>query len=299
MVFLTALAGRSAADIPPQDRAAIDGIIGSKGTYVSDEGTYKIVLPREAATIVQDYQKLSPNIGLNSWAAFSSAIHEPALLVGEFLLLDDEVNPVLSAALDAGLEVTGLAASSVFDGPRMHTLDVSGRGSFQTLAAAFRKGLDEIRRIGEASATLRTKSQYPSVRLDSAIDGRPLDTILSMRGSTVGGVYKAAIGKRAMIHGELVGREMGMTTWVSFSGADDHAVVQGEFVETADDLQKALKALRARGIYIESVRNHTAGEHPQFIFIRYWGEGSAVALARSIRYVLNVEIGVITPGAKL
>jgi len=126
--LLTATAGSSAAEMPPQDRAAIERIIGAKGTYVSDDAVYKIVLPREAATVVQDYQTLSPNFGLNSWAAFSSAIHESALLSGEFLLLNDEVSPVLSAALDAGLETTGLAVSSVFDGPRLYTFDVFGRG---------------------------------------------------------------------------------------------------------------------------------------------------------------------------
>src|SRR5215472_9820459 len=99
IALLIATAGRSAAEVPLQYRVAIDKIIGAKGTYVSDDAVYKVVLPREAATIVQDYQTLSPNFGLNSWAAFSSAIHEPAVLAGEFLLLNDEVNPVVSAAL--------------------------------------------------------------------------------------------------------------------------------------------------------------------------------------------------------
>ena len=102
-----------------------------------------------------------------------------------------------------------------------------------------------------------------------------------------------------MIHGEVVGREMGMTTWVSLSGSNEHAVVQGEFIEIADDLQKVLKALRARGINIESIRNHTAGAPPEFIFIRYWGEGPAIELAKSIRYVLDVEVGASALGAKL
>jgi len=299
IVFLTTLAATSAADVPPQDRAAIDRIIGVKGIYAPDDGTYKIVLPRDAATIVPNHQKLSPNFGLNSWAAFSSGIHESAILAGEFVLLDDEVNPVISAALDAGLEVTGLAASAVFDGPCRHTLNVSGRGSFQTLAAAFRKGLDEIQHVRRSSASQRAKSTQASVRLDSAIDGRPLDSTLSMRGSTIGGVYKGAIGKRAMIHGELVGREMGMTTWVSFSGTNEHALVQGEFVEITDDLQTVLKAMRMKGLNIESIRNHTVGEHPQYLFVHFFAQGSAIELAKAVRYVLDVESGaIVLPGEK-
>jgi hypothetical protein len=283
IVLLTAPAVKGTAEIASQDRSAIDQIIGAKGTYVSDDATYKVVLPREAATSVQKYQTLSSNLGLNSWAAFTSAIHDPAALTGEFLLLDDEVNPVLSAALEAGLEVTGLAVSSVFDGPRLHTLNVTGRGSFQTLAAAFRKGLDEIVHVRHTMVARHVKSTHALLQFDSAIDGRPLDAILSMRGTTVAGVYKAAIGKRAILHGELISREMGITTWVSFSGKNEHAMAQGEFVEVTEDLQNVLKALRAREIYVESIRNHTLGEHPQFVFIRYWGQGPALELAKSIR----------------
>ena len=287
------------AEVPPQERSAIDRIIGAKGSYAPDDAAYKLVLPREAATIVQDYQTLSPNFGLNSWVTFSSAIHHPATMNGEFLLLDDEVNPVLSAALDAGLDVTGLAESSIFDGPRLYTLNVSGRGSFQTLASAFRKGLDEVRRVRRSSAAQHHTSRRPSLQIESAIDGRPLDAILSMSGSTAGGVYRAAIGKRAMLNGELIGREMGISTWVSFGGTDNRAVVHGEFVETPDDLQKVLKAMTARGLNIELIRNHTAAEHPQFISIHYWVKGPAIDVAKSIRYVLDIEVGAITPGARL
>src|SRR5258708_15919356 len=135
----------SMAEVPEQARAAIDRITGGKGTYIADEGVYKVVLPREAATIVLDYQTLSPNVGLNSWVAFASAVHHETLLTGQFLLMEDEVDPVLTTALDAGLEVTGLADSSLIQGPRLKALDVTGVGTYQNLASAFRRTLDEIR----------------------------------------------------------------------------------------------------------------------------------------------------------
>jgi hypothetical protein len=105
------------AQVLPQQQTAIDRIIGSKGTYVADDRVYKVILPREEAATVQDYQKLSPNLRLNSWGAFSAAIHREAVFAGQLLLLDDEVDSVLSAALDAGLEVTGLSSSLLLDGP--------------------------------------------------------------------------------------------------------------------------------------------------------------------------------------
>src|SRR6266478_2595181 len=97
--FLGATASRSKAEVPEQARAAIDRIVGTKGANIADEGVYKIVLPREGATIVQDYQTLSPNFGMNSWAAFTPGVRHEAMLTAQLLLLEDEVDPVLTAVL--------------------------------------------------------------------------------------------------------------------------------------------------------------------------------------------------------
>ena len=289
-----------AAEVPQLARASIDRITGGKGTYAADDGAYRIVFPREAAATVQDSQALSPNLGLNSWVAFSSAVHQEAILTGQFLVIADEVNSVLGAVLEAGLEVTGLAALPLFDGPLLYTLDVIGRGTFQGLAGAFRKGLDEIRRVRRSYASARAKWARPAVPNESAIVGGPLDAVLSMRGTVVGGVYRAAIGKKALIRGEDIGREMGISTWISVAGTNDRAIAYGELVEGADDLQKALRALVMKGVKVESIRNHTVGEHPQLVFIRFWGQGTALELARALRYVLDVEAGAIAPpGAKI
>jgi hypothetical protein len=89
----------------------------------------------------------------------------------------------------------------------------------------------------------------------------------------------------------VVGREMGFSTWVSFGGTNVQATVHGEFVESPEDLQKVLKALRMKGVSIESIRNHTVAEHPQLLFVRFFAQGNAVELARAVRYVLDVEVG--------
>jgi len=139
-------------EVPQHVRVSIDRITGGQGAYVPDDEVYKVVLPREEATIVWDYQTLSPNLGLNSWVAFKPAIHKQAILTGQLLLLDDEVDSVMSAALNGGLNVTGLASSSVFDGPHLHTLDVNATGTFEDLAAGFRKCLQEVKQVGGPGA---------------------------------------------------------------------------------------------------------------------------------------------------
>jgi Domain of Unknown Function (DUF1259) len=85
---------------------------------------------------------------------------------------------------------------------------------------------------------------------------------------------------------------MGMTTWLSFTGTDQHALITGDMLATADELQNLLKALRMRGMSVTSIRNHTFGEHPQVVFVRFWGEGTALDLAKALRFVLEVQVGV-------
>jgi hypothetical protein len=84
---------------------------------------------------------------------------------------------------------------------------------------------------------------------------------------------------------------MGMSTWVSIAGTQDRAVAHGEFIASTDDLQRVLKALRLKGISITSIRNHTMGEHPQFVFVHFRGEGAALDLARAVKYALDAQVG--------
>jgi hypothetical protein len=287
----------AAAEVPEQARSSIDRVIGHKGTYMSEEGVYKIILPREEATIVQDYQRLSPNLGLNSWVAFTSGVHHEAVLTGQFLLLDDEVNPVLDVLLGGGLEVTGLAASCSFQGPHLHTIDVTAVGTYPILVSAFRKGLDKIQQVRRIAAVSPKRSTTsPTIPVESTITPGPLDAVLSMKGSVTAGVYKAAIGTRTLLNGELVGREMGMSTWVSIAGSNEHAIAQGEFIESPGGLKRLVTALRTKGINITSIRNHTLGEHPQSVFVHFWGEGTALQLAQAVRHALNVQVGAASPG---
>ena len=292
-LFSTVLLGQ----VPEHVRVSIDQIIGSQGEYAVDDAVYKVVLPRTEATIVYDYQTLSPNLGLNSWVAFKRAVHDEALLAGQLLLLDDEVNPVITTALEAGLDVTGLASSNIFDGPHLHSVDVSGMGAFQDLATAFRKCLDEIVQVRRAS--IRQLSTAPDVQLASSIDPAPLDAVLSLKGVVIEGVYRAASGTTALLHGEQVGREMGMSTWITIAGTNDNAVAHGEIVAGADDLRKVLTALRGKGISIASIRNHTVGEQPPFVFVQFWGKGVAVELARAIRYALDHQVSVRSSASDL
>ena len=275
------------AEIPNKARASIDQIIGGRGTYVVDDGVYKITLPQTSATVVLDYQTLSPNMGLNSWAGFSPAVDQEALLTGQLLLLEDEVDPVLTALLPTRLRITGLADTTAFQGPRLKCLDVVGTGTYEDLATAFRKALDAVRQARIEAGGRAKGSLLPTLSLDSSIDPSPLNALLSMKGTVSDGVYRATIGRHAKLQGQNADQEMSFETWISFVGTNERATSHGEFAANATDLQHLLKALRSRNFHVLSIRNHTDGEHPQILFVQFWHQGKADTMAKDLRYVLD------------
>ena len=288
------LAGLSSiAAMPPisqQVRAALDRSLGTKGVYVDEESAYKFAFPRTDINVQVGSQRLSPAQAPRSWATFSPSIHQEGMVNGEIILLEDEVNRVMSAALDAGLEVTGLGAAMLFEQPRLVSMNVAGEGTFQNLAGALRKTLDEVGRTG-ASRSRSSSQGAASPPVPNSIDPAPLNGVLAMRNVSADGIYRAAIGRIVLINDTPIGREMGMSTSIVMFGTNDRAFVQAEMIVNPDELQRVLKALRTRNFTITSIRKHTVAEHPESLFIRVWKQGTALDLAKGLRFALDVEVG--------
>jgi hypothetical protein len=281
----------STAAMPPiseRTRNALDNALGSKGVYVAEESAHKFAFPRVDINVRVGDQRLTPAQAPGAWATFSPAISKEAAVNGELVLLEDEVNRVMSAALGAGLEVTGLGTTLLFEQPRLLILNVSGQGTFQGLAAALRRTLDEVRRAKAPKPAVPSQSTPP---VGNSIDAAPINGVLSTGGSAAHGIYHAAIGRVALVNGTPIGREMGMSTSIAISGGNDRAFAQAEFIVNPDELQRVLKALRARDFTITSIRNHIVAEHPQSLFVRVWKQGVALDLAKGIRFALDVGVG--------
>lgn len=150
--------------------------------------------------------------------------------------------------------------------------------------------LDAIQHVRQASAGRRPNTTAPDTAVESSIDAEPLDAALSMKGTVIDGAYRAAVGANALLRGEEIGGEMGMSTWVSVAGTNDHAIAHGDFIAGMNDLQRVVKALRVKGISVTSIRNHTLGEQPQFVFVHFRGDGAALDLARAVRYALDAQV---------
>jgi hypothetical protein len=298
IVILFAVAAMAQAQMPPvsdRARAALDAALAAKGVYVAEESAYRFLFPRADVSVTVDGQRLAAAQAPNSWATFAPSKNHEAIFSGEVILLADEVNSAISAALKAGLEVTGLGPSLLASQPPLFALNLNAEGTYQALGDGYRKVLDEVHRIrAERRSSSVPKSTGAPTR--NAIDAPPLNTILSMRGVVVDGIYRAAIGRISLLNGTPLGREMGVSTNVAISGTNQQAVLDADVVANADELQRVLQAIRTRNLNINAIRNHFVGEHPQMYFVRVSGQGTAVDLARAIRYVLEVEVGVSRPG---
>lgn len=289
MQLILLLAAMTQAAIPDADRARIDELTAAKGSYTAAEDVYRVTFPRTDVKVTVEGRDMHPFLGLTSWAAFTPSSHG-LMVMGDLVLFEDEVNPVISAALDNGLEVTALHNHFFYESPRVMFLHIGGSGSATELAKGVRKALDAAKQVRAASpGAMPTKFAGPAIPSANSITAEPLDRILGTKGQGNAGMYKATIGRPATMHGSKVGAQMGVNTWAAFAGSDAAAVVDGDFAMTAGELQSVLKTLRGAGIQIVAIHNHMTHEQPQYIFLHYWGKGSAEGLAKALRAAMDTQ----------
>jgi hypothetical protein len=263
--------------------AKIEELTGAKGTLDNNENVFKVSVPRKDLAITTAGVKMTPPLGLTSWAAFTR-IGRHAMVMGDMVLLEEQVNPVMSVALDNGLEVTALHNHFFWDTPKVMFMHIGGMGSEEALATAVGK---VFARIAEPSGG---KANVPTAQIDpakSTLDPKKIDAIIGYKGELSAGVYKITIGRSARMSGHKVGKSMGVNTWAAFSGADERAVVAGDFAMLESELQPVLKALRTGGIDVVAIHNHMTGESPRMMFLHYWGVGRTEELARTLKSALD------------
>ncbi|PYM04269.1 MAG: hypothetical protein DMD82_14930, partial [Candidatus Rokuibacteriota bacterium] len=211
-------------------------------------------------------------------------VGQHTVVMGDMVLLEDQINPVMSIALDNGLEVTALHNHFLWDSPRVMFMHLGGMGSEEGLAAAVGKVFAKIKE------TSGGKGETPQAEIDpakSSLDPAKIEAILHRKGDLTNGVYKVVVGRTTRMHGGVMGNTMGVNTWAAFAGSDDQAVVDGDFAMLESELQPVLKALRGAGINIVAIHQHMTGESPRIVFLHYWGTGSTEALARGLRTALD------------
>jgi len=269
----------------PFDIGKIEELTGARGSFSEREGVFKVSVPRGDLSITAAGVRLTPPMGLTSWAAFKHA-GQPTVVMGDMVLLEDQVNQVMSVALDNGLEVTALHNHFFWDSPKVMFMHIGGMGAEARLAAAVGKVFAKIKE------TSGGKGVIPHAEIDpanSTLDPKKIDAVLGNSGELKYGVYKVTIGRETRMHGEAMGNSMGVNTWAAFAGADDEAVVDGDFAMLESELQRVLKALRGAGIDIVAIHQHMSGESPRVLFLHFWGVGRTEDLARGLKAALDTQ----------
>jgi hypothetical protein len=272
------------------DAAIVAAATGGKPE--TTDNVVKVSFARDDAKVdIDGWSKVPPFMGLTAWAAFVPG-EKPgveAMVMGDIVLFEDEVNPAISAALDNGLEVTALHNHFFFDKPHVFFMHIGGEGTVEQLGKGVRAVLD-------AEKAVRAKAPQPAAMFGTAppkgpskIDAEKLDAIFGLKGQAKDGMYKATMGRRTQAAcGCTIGKAMGVNTWAAFGGKDDDAVVDGDFAVAEIELQPVLKALRAGGINVVAIHSHMTQESPRILFLHYWGRGKAADLATTVRKAVDL-----------
>ena len=289
--MLLAMAASHAQALEPisdADTSTIEKITGMKGKLSKEENVFKVTRPRTDVKVTVDRMLLPPFMGLAPWAGFTPALGGQLMMMGDMVVFEDEVNPVMSAALNAGLEVTALHNHFFFDQPKVYFMHVGGMGTAEKLATGVRKVQDTI-------AAIRKTHPQPVQQFDgtipssNSISAAPLESVLGQKGEVSNGMFKVTIGRPATMHGTKVGKEMGVNTWAGFTGTNDQAVVDGDFAVLPAELQPVLKSMRSVNINIVSIHQHMTAEEPRYLFLHYWGKGKARELALGVKKALDAQ----------
>lgn len=269
----------------PIDTARIEKLTGTKGSWNEKEGVFKVSVPRTDIAASVAGAAVTPPMGLTAWAAFTK-VGDATMVMGDIVLLEDRVNPTMSAALENGLEVTALHNHFLWDAPRVMFMHIGGMGDEEKLAAAVGKVFTAMKEAPDGKGATSAAGFDPA---KSAFDAAPLEEILGVKGEKAAGVFKVSIGKSTRMGGHEVGNAMGSNTWAAFVGTDARALVDGDFAMYEAELQGVLKALRKGGVQIVAIHNHMTGENPRVVFLHYWGIGPAADLARTLRAALDTQ----------
>lgn len=275
----------AAAQDMPADYAAVLTTLGKKGDYKAN--VLKVNLPRNDLKVRVAGTDVPTPFGFGGWIAMTKGDHGRNVMMGDLVLLQDEVSPVMSALLDNGLEVTALHNHFFWDEPKIYYMHVHGMGTPEELARKIKPALDLY---GHASASA-SQHEGPSDITGGTLDTKALDAIVSTTGDQNGQVYKYTIGRGDLTVKEMgatINARMGLNTWAAFYGTNEKAVVAGDIAMLEGEITSVLKALRVNGLDVVAIHHHMTGSKPMIVFLHYWGKGEASKLAKGFKAALDV-----------
>ena len=287
IVLLSAASMARAQDVPA-DYQQVLSALGKQGDYKGN--VLKVNIPRnDVAVTVAGVETPTP-FGFGGWVAMTKGTGGVEVLMGDLVLTEDEVNPVMSALLDNGLEVTALHNHFFWDEPRMFYMHVHGHGAAADLARKLRPAVDLIGKSARGAAA--TARSAPAARR-ATLDTGKIAQLVGTEGEQTGDVYKITIGRDDLKLTEMgapINARMGLNTWAAFVGTGDQAAIAGDVAMVAAEVTPVLKALREHGLDVVAIHHHMTQTQPTVFFLHYWGTGPAEKLALGFKAALD-ELG--------
>ena len=272
-----------AQDVPSEYQQVLT-TLGKQGDYKAN--VLKVNIPRNDLSVTVANVKTPTPFGFGGWVAMTKGTGMDVLM-GDLVLTQDEVNPVMSALLDNGLDVTALHNHFFRDEPRIYYMHVHGHGTPSELAAKLKPALDLIgKAAGRPAATAPAAS---GAKFDTAA----IAQIVGAQGEQTGDVYKITIGRddlKITEMGATISARMGLNTWAAFVGTNDNAAIAGDVAMLAGEVTPVLKALRKNGLDVVAIHHHMTETQPTIFFLHYWGTGPAEKLATGFKAAL-AELG--------
>jgi Domain of Unknown Function (DUF1259) len=281
---LGVFSSRTSAQEMPSDYQDVLKSLDRIGDFKA--GVLKVNIPRnDLKMTIQGFSTPTP-FGFGGWIALTKATDGSDVMMGDLVLLQEEVNPVLSALLDNGIDVTALHNHFFWDDPHVYYMHVHGMGKVSELAQRVKPGLDLIGHV-------KPEAVSPSSSSGTALDTAKLAKIAGHEGEQTGAVYKITVGRDDLgmkEHGAVINARMGLNTWAAFVGTQEDAAIAGDVAMLESEVTPVLKALRKNGLDVVAIHHHMTGDRPVVIFLHYWGRGPAEKLAAGFKAALD-ELG--------
>jgi len=282
LLALAAGVGATAQAVP-DDYQQVLKIVGKSGDFKAN--VLKVNIPRNDVHVTIDNLALPTPFGFGGWFAMTKGDGGNDVLMGDLVLLQEEVNPVMSALLDHGIEVTALHNHFFWETPRIYYMHVHGHGKPAELAEHIKPALDLI-----GKAVPPPFDPPASAPAKTGLDTAKIARIVGHDGEQNGAVYKITVGRddiKLKEMGAVINARMGLNTWAAFYGTNEDAAVAGDVAMLAGEVTPTLKALRSHGLDVVAIHNHMIGTEPAVIFLHYWGRGTADKLAAGFKAALD------------
>lgn len=258
----------------------VDSAMGRAGQDQPD-GTHKYSLPRKDLNVTLNGVQIKAGLALGSWVAFKSVANGNSMVMGDIVLTEDEVAPVMEVLQTGGIKITALHNHLIGELPRVMYMHIHGMGNAASLGNA----------IHVAIATTKTpEAGAPAAAPELDIDTKQIDQILGHSGRNNGGIYQVGVPRAEHITeaGMAIPNSMGVATALNFQPTGDgKAAITGDFVLLAKEVNPVIKALRENGIAVTALHSHMLQEQPRLFFMHFWANDDALKLAKGLRAALD------------